>query len=568
MHSISPQSIELGHIVQSNRARRQQAVLMFLIVATVVTGVFFRFIHLDRKVYWWDEVYTSLRVSGYREAEIVREFENSRLVSIDYFKQKYQQATSDKTVAGTIEGLQAEEPQLAPLYFIATRFWAERFGSSVGAIRSLSAVFSLLAFPGMYWLCLELFSSRLTACIAVMVLAVSPLHLAFAHEARPYSLWTGLALCSSAALLRAIRLKTKASWFLYALTLVISFYTFLLSALLAIGHGVYVLVLERFRLSKTVSYYIVSSLVSALLLLPWLINLSRNWSRARSAVNINMGSSELPSLSSRILGWFRLPARLVFDVDFTSRDSLVNRLAHYSFSVFSLLLVVTAAYAIYRTTPRSIWLFVLTLVGTTWLGLYGQDLILKGQGGRASGQISYLLPCFLGSQIAITHLFVDRLTRSNFGWQRRAWQAAFAVLLSAGIFSGIFFSSKQAWWSKGGSDLLRASFAAANLINQSEKPLLITNAGIQEIGFYSHLLDPKVQVLVQYRCGLCSIEPKVEFNPDLSKALAEYSDVFLFPDGTGRLFDRLKLQTAYQFDTVTTEVPVGGALRRIKQKAG
>ncbi|MEG3987264.1 hypothetical protein QUA13_08880 [Microcoleus sp. S28C3] len=47
--------------------------------------------------------------------------------------------------------------------------------------------------------------------IAVGLLAVSPLHVLYAQEARPYCLWPALILISCASLLRAMRLETKLS---------------------------------------------------------------------------------------------------------------------------------------------------------------------------------------------------------------------------------------------------------------------------------------------------------------------------------------------------------------------
>ncbi len=37
-----------------------QTSLRFLIIVLLVLGLFFRFVNLDRKVYWLDEVYTEL----------------------------------------------------------------------------------------------------------------------------------------------------------------------------------------------------------------------------------------------------------------------------------------------------------------------------------------------------------------------------------------------------------------------------------------------------------------------------------------------------------------------------
>ncbi|TAH23711.1 MAG: hypothetical protein EAZ10_12665, partial [Oscillatoriales cyanobacterium] len=47
--------------------------LRFLIIAVLAIGILFRFVNLDRKFYWIDENYTSLRVSGYTEAEIIKQ---------------------------------------------------------------------------------------------------------------------------------------------------------------------------------------------------------------------------------------------------------------------------------------------------------------------------------------------------------------------------------------------------------------------------------------------------------------------------------------------------------------
>jgi uncharacterized membrane protein len=138
---------------------------------------------------------------------------------------KYQETNSQKGLSDTIKGLAIEEPQLPPLYFTIARFWVENFGNSVAVTRSISAIISLLVFPCTYWLCLELFGSSLVGWIAMGIMAVSPFHVLYTQEARPYSLWTVTILLSSASFLRALRLKTKLSWAVYATTLVFGLYT-------------------------------------------------------------------------------------------------------------------------------------------------------------------------------------------------------------------------------------------------------------------------------------------------------------------------------------------------------
>lgn len=177
--------------------------LRFLIIIILVLGLFFRFVNLDRKIYWMDETYTSLRISGYTESEVAQQLLEGQILSLQDLHQ-YQRINPEKSIVDTVKGLATEEPQLAPLYFILVRFWAQMFGDSVVAIRSFSAFLSVLAFPCIYWLCLELFESSLVGGLACMLLAISPFQLVYAQEARQYSLWTVAILLSSASLLREI----------------------------------------------------------------------------------------------------------------------------------------------------------------------------------------------------------------------------------------------------------------------------------------------------------------------------------------------------------------------------
>jgi uncharacterized membrane protein len=208
--------------------------LRFLIIAVLAIGILFRFVNLDRKFYWIDENYTSLRVSGYTEAEIIKQISYQKITSPSDL-QKYQQINPQKTLSNTLNSLATEDPQHPPLYYILARFWAQWFGSSVATMRSFAAVISLLVFPAIYWLAWELFESTAVAWIAIAIFAISPYHILFAQEARQYSLWTLTTILSSAALLRAMRPDVNQNpmllishWTLYAVTAAMGLYTHLL----------------------------------------------------------------------------------------------------------------------------------------------------------------------------------------------------------------------------------------------------------------------------------------------------------------------------------------------------
>ena len=233
--------------------------LRLFVIVLLVLGICFRVVNLDRKVYWGDEVYTSIRVSGYTTAEIVQTVTQAPTTAGAL--QKFQRPSADKGLSGTIQGLITEEPQLTPLYFISLRFWTTWFGDSVTAARSLSVVFGLLALPCLYWFCLELFGSSTVGLIAVALVAISPLHLVYAQEARMYSLWILTTLFSGATLLRAIRLPTWANWLSYTLAVMLTLYASFLSVVVLLGYGAYVFLMTIRRQRSLFFAYLLATLV-------------------------------------------------------------------------------------------------------------------------------------------------------------------------------------------------------------------------------------------------------------------------------------------------------------------
>jgi uncharacterized membrane protein len=219
-------------------------------------GVIFRFANLGLKVYGHDESHTLVRVAGFTRVEVKQRLVNGREIGIEDI-QRFQRPNSERDWTYTVKALATDDRQHTPLYFIMARLWANWFGSSPAATRSLPALLSLLMFPCVYWLCRELFRSSLVGWIAMAVVAISPFHVLYAQDARPYSLLSVATLLSSGALLRAVRVQTTPTWITYAGTVTLGLYSQLLFALVLLGHGVYVMAMEQFRighLSRAYTY--------------------------------------------------------------------------------------------------------------------------------------------------------------------------------------------------------------------------------------------------------------------------------------------------------------------------
>ncbi|HLO52147.1 MAG TPA: glycosyltransferase family 39 protein, partial [Kamptonema sp.] len=284
--------------------------LKFLVIVLLIIGIFFRFTNLDRKVYSYDEAITSLRISGYTWTEMVKQDFQGKVISVADLQTKYQQINPEKNLINTIKGLAAEEPQLTPLYFTLSRFWVKLFGPKVAVTRSLSALISLLIFPSIYWLCLELFQSSLIGWIAIAIISVSPFHILYAQDARPYMLLAVTILLSSGALLRAIRLNTKTTWIIYAATLPLGLYSHLLFTLVAAAHGIYVIAIEKFQFTQKLRAYLVALTGGILTFSPWILVLILNAHEVRETVG-------LPQLSLSVLSsvnlWILMLGRIFLD---------------------------------------------------------------------------------------------------------------------------------------------------------------------------------------------------------------------------------------------------------------
>jgi uncharacterized membrane protein len=450
----------------------------FLIIFFLVVGIVFRFTNLDRKIYWDDEVYTSLRVSGYTVEELVEQVYNGRVISIEKL-QNYQGANSEKSVIDTVKSLAIEEPQNPPIYYVITRLWVQYFGNSVVVTRSLSALLSLIALFYLYWFCRELFQSSQTGEIATALMAVSPFHILYAQAARNYSLWTVTISLSSWALLRAMRLQTKVGWGIYALTVAVGLYTFPFSLFVSIGHGIYIAISERFRLSKVFISYLLASLVGFIAFIPWIFCIIFNSHKMGKWRKYGGGIGDL------LQAWLIQIRRIFIDDSFTQ-----NLLFFWLIGIIILILVGYSIYFLCHHTQQQVWLFVVTLIVTTWVSLALPDIIL---GGKRSAVTRYLIPCYIGIELAVAYLFSTKIAFNTIkGFQKRLWQLIAIAIFVGGVLSYANSSSAQVWWNNGPSKIGQIPVIIP-IVNQSAQPLVISDNGWANVISLSYSLKPNVK---------------------------------------------------------------------------
>lgn len=497
--------------------------LRILIISLLILGVFFRFANLEKRAYWHDETYTLLRTSGYTISEVTRKVFNGDVIKVGELK-RFQSINSEKNVFDTVNGLVNEDQHHPPIYYLMTRFWTQLFGDSVTINRILPGLISLLALPLIYWLCLELFQSQLTALLAVGLTAVSPFHIHYAQEIREYSLWGVTTLLMSVSLLRAMRLDTKSSWIIYAVTTIVGLYSAVFSVFVMFSHGIYVLLIEGFRFKRRLISYLIASSIATVSFLPWIVVILTNMGKLREVtawMDMSIPTKEL------IKRWIFNLQSVFFETNFWLPGSLKTLIA-----VAMTLLVLYSMYALWRGTSKQVWLFVVTLIVPISIVLTLPDLI---SGGIRSTNARYFVPVYIGSQLAVVYLLSLGFTTKKIKFKlQKKLRILCLMFMTVAVVSGAI-------------KLLNPSITEeqkiAKIINQADMPLVVSgevsyNGGgtFGDIMVLSHLLEPKVKLQLV-------IEPNVPEIP------TEIKNVFLYklPESIQQdLEKRYKLKSAYK----------------------
>ncbi|MEC4986006.1 MAG: glycosyltransferase family 39 protein, partial [Oscillatoria sp. PMC 1076.18] len=382
-------------------------------------------------------------------------------------------------------------PEHPPIYYLFARLWGEWFGSSIATLRSAAAVISLFVFPAMFWLCYSLFNSYFASWLGMALIAVSPIHVLYAQEARQYSLWTVTILLSSAALLQAMQRQTKLSWLTYALTLTVGFYSHLFFSLVVFAQGIYVILKEGFRFSKNLLAYLLAILVSIIAFSPWIVVAFNSLSHLDRQVK---GWTEAqPTFFTFLKRWLGNLSRLFVDFGFDSSTNFGEAMVIIPLIFFLTILVIYALYFLIRNSSREVWLFVLSLIfGTTAILVLRDLFVVFGliSGRLFSATARYIIPFYLGIQLAVVYLLASKMMSPKAN-EQNIWRGVFLALVSLGIFSCIMSSQAEVWWSKGeASELVQV----APIVNQATNALVVSDADLARVLSLSNLLDEEVHV--------------------------------------------------------------------------
>jgi uncharacterized membrane protein len=366
--------------------------LSFLVL---IAGVSARFLDLERKFYWVDEVYSSIHIVGKTTNEVrtaIAEAPRQGLTLGD-LRRLIEVPADSGNPSDTISALARDDPHHPPLYYLLARAWLPVVGGDPASLRLLSATLSLLSLPALWWLCRELGFDPALAAMVVGLFAVSPLHLINAQEVREYALWTALIPASAAALLSALGTGQLRHWLGLGALQAAALYSSLISLPLVGVQLVYAWwsaasARERRRAA------LAASLV-ALAFLPWLWVVLRN---GEKILRLNDASAEPIAAWLYVQTFLLNLARQYLDLGLPSYQPLADRpLA--AIAVGAVVVLEAAALLTLRAAPvgrRVLLLLGLSLAGT--LAFIVADLM---SGGRRALIPRYSLPFWLALHIAI-----------------------------------------------------------------------------------------------------------------------------------------------------------------------
>jgi len=439
-----------------------------MIMLLLALGLILRLINLEQRVFWVDEVLTALRIAGYTKAEVTQQLADG-LPRLPADLLAYQLLNPSRGLSASMQALQ-QSPEHAPLYFLLLRFWAEQFGSSVLALRSFSVLCSLLLLGVVYRLSRNLFNAQ-AGLIGLGLMAVSPLFVAYAQEARPYSFWLLILALNSLFLLRALQQNCPRQWLLYALSLTLSLYSSLLMGLVLLGQIVYLTSLNL----KQVQWqrFGLAVLGAGTAFCPWLWLIGQQW----QTLQANTTWMRLPLDGfSKLIVWFYSVAILYFDVP-VRPDIWWIAVAELSCAALVVTLISTA----FLSSRSASIKFVSCLAFAVPLALIGLDLVSNG---RYSTAPRYLLPFHLAVQLAVA------------GWlsqlQRRQQQGILAFLIAICLLSNLAYLNSSPPYLKSRS---LHNPEIVTIVNQSIRPLLISESqNTIDMLSLSHLLKPETQI--------------------------------------------------------------------------
>ncbi len=186
-----------------------------------------------------------------------------------------------------------------PLFYLVAKGWAELFGRSELALRSLPALFDT-ATCLVVWIWATAIAGRRTGRIALVLAATSMFQIYYGIEFRQYALLGLLAAVAHLSLVRLLQVPTPGRAVTLGVVYAMALYTQYVAVLVLAAHAA-IVVSGRDRRAR--SLWLAAAAGSVIALAPWWPYLSRH---------IQIITASVPVHSGALVDYLQAPARLLF----------------------------------------------------------------------------------------------------------------------------------------------------------------------------------------------------------------------------------------------------------------
>jgi uncharacterized membrane protein len=264
--------------------------VVFLLI--IALGLSARLLHITRESVWWDEFATAAFL----------EPPQSYVESPDYERWNQQVIRhSSPTLGAFLAQNRLVDPAAMPLYLSMEYYWNTYISQSVVSLRLMSVFISMGVLVFVFLLGRKMFNTN-AGLIAMLCIALSPIHVQFSKEIRMYGLMTLLAAALVYIFYHLYEDRGKRWWGLYAIVALLLSWTHPFALLLPFSLGVFWLTVNPRDLRRLFAW----SMLNAAVLLP----------AAIYVLSIQFWGEDSTS------GWMRLPSISEFFADILADDAI------------------------------------------------------------------------------------------------------------------------------------------------------------------------------------------------------------------------------------------------------
>jgi uncharacterized membrane protein len=427
---------------------------MVVAVLAILLGIALRCHAPGRAIFWNDETWTSVWLTGLTWPEFVATMPadtttaGALVAALD--------GPPRKAAIATVAAIAHEDPKQPALYMLLVRLWADLFGRSPAALRGFSVLLGILGLGAMFLFLREWRADTRTAWIGTALLALSPWQLLYAHEARPYTLWVLMILVSNGLLLRARRTARRPDWLAYAASLAAGLFSHTFFALTIAAQALW-MSHPRTRSRGDHRAWRGAALLGVAAWLPWGVLLVLKFEQLLGNTGWVIRTVGLPALVKR---WILALASPFVDSGSVAANAAPLVLVA---AVACLALVLLALVTMAREDPDGALLTAAPIVVTALL-LMLPDIVL---GGGKMSTARFLAPLLLAETMAVAWYLGTRRTPAS---RAKLAFVAFVALLLIGGASGIVIDRTTGPWTKYAEANLDT---AARVIATQPRPLVV-----------------------------------------------------------------------------------------------